>query len=139
MCVSLSLSADYGTGYAYDPKQPSITEGDCVTWVWTTPSFVSGIGYGIYQTATDTSKDTAAGGFASAGANSANGKAARRADCFQGFASAGANSANGKAARRTDCFQGFASAGASSANYKTARRADCFQGFASAGCQLGQR
>jgi len=42
--------------------------------VWTTPSFIAGIGYGIYQTATDTSKVTAAGGFASSGASSANGK-----------------------------------------------------------------
>ncbi|XP_076438726.1 fibrocystin-L-like isoform X2 [Babylonia areolata] len=65
---------DYGTGYAYDPKQLSISEGDCVRWVWTTPSFVSGIAYGVYQTANDTAKVTLTDGFASPGASSANGQ-----------------------------------------------------------------
>ena len=66
---------DYGTGYAYDHRQLSIPVGDCVTWVWTTPSFVSGIEYGIYQTSTDVSKTTVSGGFASS-SSSANGNTA---------------------------------------------------------------
>ncbi|KAK7468036.1 hypothetical protein BaRGS_00036740, partial [Batillaria attramentaria] len=65
---------DYGTGYAFEPKHLSVMTGDCVTWQWTTPSFVSGIAYGIKQTATDTAKTTLANGFESPGANTANGQ-----------------------------------------------------------------
>ncbi|KAK7468041.1 hypothetical protein BaRGS_00036745, partial [Batillaria attramentaria] len=65
---------DYGTGYAYDPKVLSILTGDCVTWRWTTPSHVTGITYGIFETEDDETHETLSGGFASPGTKKANGQ-----------------------------------------------------------------
>ena len=73
-CSLLICLSDFGPGYAFDPKLLTITEGDCVKWVWTTPPFVRGIQYSIIQTANDTSKETMEGGFAYPGPSSANGK-----------------------------------------------------------------
>ncbi|XP_076438592.1 LOW QUALITY PROTEIN: fibrocystin-L-like [Babylonia areolata] len=54
----------YGTGYAWSPRQVEVTEGDTVRWQWTTPTFVHGIAYGVYQLPS---------GFTSPGGNTANG------------------------------------------------------------------
>ena len=43
----------------------AVAPGEGAFRTWTTPSFVAGIAYGLYQTSSDTGKSTMSGGFAS--------------------------------------------------------------------------
>ena len=64
---------DYGIGYKWNPQLIDIIVGDTVSWQWLVPTYVTGIGYTVLQTADADSVDYDGTGFR-AGPRSAQGR-----------------------------------------------------------------
>ncbi|XP_012942613.1 fibrocystin-L [Aplysia californica] len=56
---------NYGIGYAWDKDPHTVNVGDYVTWTWSTPTYVSDIGYGVHQTERAGDLFSLEGGFSS--------------------------------------------------------------------------
>ena len=67
------MIVDYGKGYKWNPQWVELTVGDTVAWEWLVPTYVTGIGYTIQQTADEDSVDYDGEGFI-AGPRSAQGE-----------------------------------------------------------------
>ena len=67
------IVTDYGIGYKWNPQLIDIIVGDTVSWQWLVPTYVTGIGYTVLQTADADSVEYDGSGFR-AGPRSAQGK-----------------------------------------------------------------
>ncbi len=70
---NIFLFSEYGEGYAWNPQTVEISQGDFVKWTWTTPDFVTGIGYTVQETDSPTATVYNSVGFTSGSVKSANG------------------------------------------------------------------
>jgi len=61
--TNLGVHPEYYLGYAFDPSEKTIQMGDTLHWEWTTPPYVEGVAYGVYQTEEADSMEPLPNGF----------------------------------------------------------------------------